>query len=159
MKSAYLLIVPLILSLSACSGHKDPQESVNHEASLPASFNFSKLGLKVISTSINQKQGTMSTLYGNDPALKAFKTSQNIQPNETLALITWRQQEDKRWFGAKIPGQLLSLEMIKTRLGMATESIIDYQYFEGSKLVLKSDTTGNAKRINYIFAQKPSVMP
>lgn len=159
MKSAYLLFPALILSLSACSGHKDPQESVNKEASLPASFNFSKLGLKVISTSLNQKQGTMSTLYGNDAALKAFKTSQNTQPDEVMALITWKQQADKRWFGAKIPGQLLSLEMLKTTRGIATESIIDYQRFEGSKLVLKKDTTGNAKSINYIFAQKPSVMP
>jgi hypothetical protein len=159
MKLAYLLFPALILSLSACSGHKDPQESVNKEASLPASFNFSKLGLKVISSSVNQKNSTMSTLYGNDLALKVAKTGSAVQPDEVLAMITWKQQEDKRWFGAKIPGQIVSLEMLKTTRGITTESIIDYQRFEGSKLALKKDTAGDAESINYIFAQKPSVMP
>ncbi|HEY0174866.1 MAG TPA: cytochrome P460 family protein [Pedobacter sp.] len=159
MKSAYLLLPALILSLSACSGHKDSEDQINKEASLPASFNFSKMGLKVITSSINQKLATMSTIYGNDLALETAKTGKSIRPGETLAMIIWKQQEDQRWFGAKIPGKIQSLEMIRTMPDAGNGTKVVYQRFEGPQLVLKSDTTGNAESIKYIFAQQPSVMP
>lgn len=156
-------ILPALFLLSACSSKTDNAELMNTEAALPAAFNLTKMGLKVITSGINPQQATMFTLYGNNKALQLLKEGRTVAADETFALITWKQQADKNWFGARIPGPLHRLEMIKTSAatnGAATgKPQISYQRFEGPHLVLNKDTTGNAERISYIFAQQPSVMP
>lgn len=159
MKSAYLFIPALIIFLSGCS-QKDNTSLINTAASLPESFNFNQMGLKVINSSTNPKKETMSTLYGNDQALAAYKGNGGTQPGEVIALVTWKQQEDDHWFGAKIPGKLLALELIKTKAGQpANHPEIVYQRFEGSKLTLNNDTAGRSKSIAYILSQQPSILP
>ncbi|MET1056119.1 MAG: hypothetical protein ABWY16_12490 [Pedobacter sp.] len=159
MKAINILLPVLILLSAACSKHPDDADLMNEDAALPASFNFSKMGLKVISSSINQTRGTMSTLYGNDLALNTTKAGNPVHAGEVLAMITWKQKEDIHWFGARIPGKVLSLEMIKTTGEQAGNIKTHYQRFEGKELVLKTDTTGNDQHIRYILAQQPSVMP
>lgn len=159
MKLSYILFAAMAAVTAACSHPADPEKLINKEASLPASFNFNKMGLKVVNSSINQQKATMSTLYGNDNALNALKAAKGVQPDEVLAFITWKQKEDEHWFGAKIPGNLQTLELIKTIKGTGLSPQVTYQKFEGNKLTLVKDTTGNAQRIKYIFEQQPSVMP
>ena len=102
----------------------------------------------------------MSTLYGNDLALKtAISGSTNYPPGENLTLVTWKQQDDDRWFGAKIPGDLLSVEVIKTIHSSTGSIATNYQRFTGKGLVSDTDTTHQQERITYIFSQKASVMP
>lgn len=159
MKSIYILFPAMALVMASCSNRTDPAKLINKEASLPESFNFNKMNLKVVNSSINQKKATMSTLYGNDNALNALKADSGIRTNEVLAFVTWKQKEDEHWFGARIPGDLQSLELIKTTKDDSGNDQITYQRFEGSKLTLRKDTIGNAQSIKYIFEQKPSVMP
>lgn len=159
MKSIYILFPAIAIVVAACSNPTDPGKLINKEASLPEAFNFNKMGLKVVNSSINQKKATMSTLYGNDHALNALKADSGIRAEEVLAFITWKQKEDEHWFGAKIPGDLQTLELIKTSKDVNGQLKVSYRRFEGSKLALSNDTTGNAQSIKYIFAQKPSVMP
>jgi hypothetical protein len=161
MKISPILFAAFVLILSAaCNNRKPAEELLNKKAAIPPSFNFSKAGLKVITSSINKKEQTMSTLYGNDLALKtAISGSTNYPPGENLTLVTWKQQDDDRWFGAKIPGDLLSVEVIKTVSSNTGNAIISYQKFSGHELTPASDTTDQQERIKYIFAQKPSVMP
>lgn len=160
MKTTHILFAASVLILSACNNRKPAEELLNKKAAIPASFNFSKAGLKVITSFINKKEKTMSTLYGNDLALKtAISGSTNFRPGENLTLVTWKQQDDDRWFGARIPGDLLSVEVIKT-ISSNTESIItNYQRFTGKELTIDTDTAHQQERISYIFSQKPSVMP
>jgi len=160
MKNSHILFAASILILSACNNRKPAEELLNKKAAIPTSFNFSKAGLKVITSSINKKEQTMSTLYGNDLALKtAISGSKSYLPGENLTLVTWKQQDDDRWFGAKIPGDLLSVEVIKT-INSSTEGIVtNYQRFAGKELVADTDTAHQQERISYIFSQKPSVMP
>src|ERR1700761_969994 len=155
MRSAYILLAFAAIMLTACTSTTNNTALVNDVASLPSSFNFGKMGFKVIASSVNKKLGTMSTLYGNEVALKTAGTGTETA-GEVFALVTWKQQADDHWFGAKIPSNLLSVEYVKT--GEAGNPV-SYQKFEGKNLVLSTDTANNQARIKYIFDQKPSVMP
>lgn len=159
MKPAYIFLPALLLLIASCSEHTDPAKLINTDASLPAAFNFSQMGLLVVSSSINQQNATMSTLYGNAKALAALKAGDGIKPDEVLAYITWKQKDDEHWFGAKIPGQLQSLELIKTAGTVPGDTKISYKRFVGAKLSQVRDTAGSAQSIQYIMTQKPSVMP
>ena len=154
----YVLFAGLALMLSACGGNTKDAELTNTKASFPASFNFPKLGLKVITSSINKKRGTMSTLYGNQLAFSNLATRNKVAPGEILALVTWKQQADQHWFGANIPGDLQSIEMIKTTPGVGSAAV-NYQRFERKDLNLNEDTLGRQARIKDIFGMKPSIMP
>ena len=155
--SVYILLAGMIILLTACTSTSNNTSLVNNDASLPESFNFSKQGLKVITSFINKKQGTMATLYGNEAVLQAAKLgSSTTTTGETFALVTWKQKADDHWFGAKIPSNLQSVEYVKTR---PSGNTVSYQKFEGKTLVLSTDTLHNQERIKYILSQKASIFP
>lgn len=155
MKKIINLLFAGSILLSSCSDKPNQVKLINDLASLPPAFNFDKLGLKVFSSSLNNKQNTMSTLYANTVALQnAIKGSKEHLPGETFALITWKTKADDHWFGANIPAELQSLELLNTR-----SMVISYKKFEGKSLNLNVDTTGQQKRISYILAQQPSILP
>lgn len=155
--SVYILFAGMVVLLAACTNPPKSTSLVNDGASLPESFNFSKAGLKVITSSVNKNQGTMATLYGNEPALQAAKSGVNTTTaGEIFALVTWKQKADDHWFGANIPGNLQSVEYVKTT---QAGNMVSYQKFEGKTLVLSKDTLHNQERIKYILGQKASVMP
>lgn len=147
-----------LLALSACSQYQGPAGQRNEAASLPPAFEFDKLGLRVLSTFVNRRQATTATLYGNDLARQAGLAG-TAQPGEVLALVTWRQQADPNWFGARIPGALQTLELLRVDPGGAGHAAATYQCFTGKDLVLKADTVHQQARITYLLAQKPAVMP
>lgn len=159
MKATIIALAGL-LALSACSQPKVPAGQLNQAASLPPSVDFSKLGLRVLSSFVNRRQGTTATLYGNDLARQAALGGTGAaQPGEVLALVTWRQQADPNWFGARIPGALQSLELLQTRAGIAGRPVVKYQCFTGKDLMLRSDTLHQQARIAYLLVQKPAVLP
>jgi predicted porin len=149
-----------LLALSACSQPQVPAGQRNEAASLPPSFNFSKLGLRALASSVNRRQATMATLYGNDLARQAALGGTGAaQPGEVLALLTWQQRADPNWFGARIPGALQSLELLRTRNAGAGQLAVNYQCFTGKNLTLRADTVHQHERITYLLAQKPAVLP
>ena len=57
----------------------------------------------------------MSTLYGNHwHCKKAKDLNKALVGGESFTLVTWKQQPDEHWFGANIPGDLQSVEVLKT---------------------------------------------
>lgn len=101
----------------------------------------------------------MSTLYGNMPALqKSIDLNKALSGGELFTLVTWKQQPDEHWFGANIPGDLQSVEVLKTDPGGGNIEI-SYRRYEGKAFVLSSDTLHNNERIRFILDQRASVMP
>ncbi len=76
-------------------------------------------------------------------------------PASAFALVTWKQQADKRWIGGNIPGDLLSVEMLKTG---SNENNSIYSRFKGAGLKADPDTSGQNARTKYILRLKPSIM-
>ena len=157
-KILYIYFAGTIL-FSACTDNIKNVQLLNDKAALPSAFKLDTMGLKVMSSFINKKLGTMSILYANPLALKnAVIGSEDHQAGEVFALITWKQQDDENWFGGKIPGYLLSAEVIKTT-STGNRTFINYKKYDGKNLVASQDTLHQQDRIKYIFDQQPSVMP
>jgi len=158
MKYAYILLAALFIV--SCSNKMKDAGTLNKTASLPAAFNFNKQGWKVITSFINRQQATMSTLYGNEVAFKYATTgaSGSYPPGAALALVTWKQQEDKRWYGASIPDKLQTLELVNTTVANGNDTTATYRQYEGAALA-PAPPADSLNRIRYILGQKASVLP
>ena len=155
-KLIYLIISVLIIP--GCTRNDSKIQLVNTKASLPASFNFDRMGLKVMSSFINKKSATTSVLYANPIALQnAIKGNHRYLTGEVMALVTWSQQADCHWFGARIPAGLQSVEVV---IVSDVQSLnVNYKKYGGKYLLADPDTSNRQDRINFILNQQPSVMP
>lgn len=163
MKNATLFFCCFILTIfSACSDNKIPSDLLNGPAAIPASFGFDEKGFKVLNSLFNEKEGTVSMVYGNEKAKSAaIHISSDHLAGTGMALVTWKMAADKHWFGAHIPGELLSVETIRfdsLPQGQPLREI--YTRYAGKDLVKQADTA-NGERMNYIneLAIRPAVMP
>lgn len=136
-----LLIVGALALFTGCDAKKPAREEVlNVGAAIPGSLPYQPLRWPVITQFVDPATHTMATLYGNEPASKAAQYAaahpaesllQIESPTPTdgsplpgalpnvayptgsvLALVTWVQREDPHWFGARIPGNVQSVEFV-----------------------------------------------
>jgi cytochrome c2 len=84
------------LFANECVNCHRPQKDEDFVFTKPVAFDDSHL--KMMASFINRKSGTMSVLYAK---------------GNTQTLVTWKQQSDENWFGAKVPGKLQSMKLIK----------------------------------------------
>jgi Cytochrome P460 len=154
----------LLLSMYACSS-PNPATSpkLNDEATLRGELPTNPLQWKVISMMINRAESTMSTLYGNDVAVEYVRTNPkgDYPAGSQLALVTWTQQEDPRWFGAKIPASVKSVEFVTVEKPVDGHSIFAYKKFEGKPLKEMSQPASKDLdgRISFIASQRAAVLP
>jgi len=130
---------------------------LNRTASLAGPLPFDPFPWKVISTGVNSHEGTMTTLYGNDSALRFARSSpSNTYPDgAALALVTWFRQPDGRWFGARIPGRVKSVEFVTVAANSRS-----YLEFAGSPPERTgADSSRAASRTEYILGLRAAVMP
>jgi hypothetical protein len=160
-----LLMVPLFsFVLFGCSAN-EPKISAesNQAASLTGDLPENPLQWRVISSSIDPAASTMSTLYGNDTAIGYARTNaQHDYPaGAVLALVTWTQTEDLRWFGAKLPAQAKSVEFVTVAQTTPVQRSYFYQKFEGTPLKQSSTEQGTTptERAVYLLSQRAAVMP
>jgi hypothetical protein len=93
-------------------------------------------------------------LYGNKAGEYLLQSNDRSQlPNVALTLVTWRQQDDPHWFGARIPGNLLTVESVTTDKKLNDN--FHYSKFTGKSLTIMRDTAGQSARIEFILAHKP----
>jgi hypothetical protein len=109
---------------------------------------------RVITSAVNPQDSTMSTLFGNDSAVEYARThSQHDYPaGSTLALVTWTEREDPRWFGAKIPGAVKSIELVKVSLDAQHRPVVSYQD-------VGKNVPAQQGRASYLLSQRAAVMP
>lgn len=164
----------LALSMLGCSD-RGPIVSaeINQSASLAGEFAAAlpanPLRWNVITSEINQRccrtasNSAMSTLYGNELAVAyARANSQHDYPGgSVLSMVHWTQREDPSWFGAKIPGQVISVEFLTVRKGTDGKPSYLYEAYGGAplkKLASPEGLTPN-DRPAYLLSQRAAVMP
>jgi hypothetical protein len=153
-----LLCGTLALSLVAGCKHEAPDsELFNTGTALPEDLPVQPWQWKVITSSIDPTQQTMSTLFGNDIAIASARTGAHTEypAGSVLALVTWTQQEDRHWFGARIPKAYKFMEVVKLTANPDGKTVSSYERFEGSGISVGVD----AERKESILAQRAAVMP
>jgi hypothetical protein len=125
---------------------------------------------KIITAAVDTSSKTMATLYGNDVAVRFARSnaSHDYPVNATIALVTWTQRDDPRYFGAKIPDRLQSIEYVFVRqtndAASAAASVAkqySYQKFEGSPLIKNATEEGKtpSPRAAVLLGQRAAVLP
>jgi hypothetical protein len=164
MKTISILSAVLSLSILGCSaGNVRVATKVNEGASLAGELPSNPLQGKVITSWVDPKASTMSTLFGNDVAVQYARTNAKAAypTGSVVSLVTWNQEEDARWFGGRIPASPRSVEFV--RVGAAPDHRASYSYerFEGAPLKKVATEEGVApnERAAYLLSQRAAVMP
>ncbi len=157
-KIVSVIAVGLLLSLNGCS-RENPRVTTrrNQAASLAGDLSFNPLQGGVITSWLDKRNSTMSTLFGNDAAVRYARANggRDFPAGSIISLVTWKQQEDERWFGGKIPAAAQSVEIVA--VGMPP-SLYSYRKYEGTPLQLVTQAPA-AGRAVYLLSQRAAVMP
>ncbi len=110
-----------------------------------------------ITSSIQPKDSTMSTLYGNEIAFDYAKQhSDSKYPKDAILYeVTWKQKPDELWFGGNIPKEIYSVEKITFDNDNSF-----YERFEGNPLKkIQIKEVEEKLRKDFIINQKMAVSP
>jgi hypothetical protein len=166
-----LVVVTMIFALGlGCAGDKPKiSATLNQGAALVGQLPANPLSWRIITSELNAADSTMSTLYGNDLATNYARTSaqRDYPAGSILALVTWTEREDDRWFGAKIPGQVRSVEFVFVGTSGDTPATSiksthpRYEKYEGSplKLSVSHQVFRPGDRGTYLLSRRAAVMP
>lgn len=151
------IILPLLFfCIYACNA--DKVSLINQDASIEMTDAFPENPLleKVFTSSINIKDSSMSTLYGNRQAwdYAIAQRDAHYPAGAVLYQVTWKQQPDPVWFGADIPGAIKFVE----RVVYINDHEPVYELYEGNPLK-KSRSVVDSSRLAFITAQRPAVSP
>ena len=163
MNRSYLLFPALLVVLANCSVSRSTSVvTPDQRARLNGELDMNPLQWRVITCGTNPRESTMATLFGNDVAVQySRRHGEGDYPSGSmLALVTWQQQEDSRWFGARMPAQTKTVEMLVVSSSAGGQPAYSYQEYEGSPLLktTSGETRANA-RVAYLLSQRAAVMP
>jgi hypothetical protein len=137
--------------------------TLNESASLSGDLPVNPLKWKIITSMVDKKNSTMSTLYGNDVAVEYARTNaQRAYPEGSrLALVTWTEADDQRWFGAKIPGGVKAVEFVFVKLNREGRVSYTYQKYEGSPLKMTSleQSFTRPREADILLSKRAAVLP
>lgn len=164
-KRLYLLIILFCsVSIFGCSGHSPAlAPTLSQNAELVGDLPANPLQWKIITSAIDKPDSTMSTLYGNDVAVDYARThsQRDYPPGSMLSLVIWTQREDPRWFGAKIPDRVNSVEFVT--VGATPDGHISYSYASYGGAPLKKASAEQSATPNdrtlYLLTQRAAVLP
>lgn len=156
----------IIIGITICSALASCNEKVsrfNMSASVPvnAKLKDNPLVGNVITSFINVSENSMATLYGNDIAYNYAGTHTDINYPEgaVLYLVTWKQEDDPNWFGAKIPGKLLRIEKVAFQLYSGNTQVSYNMYAGDSLLPVKYIKEKEEENIYRILSKRMAVTP
>jgi hypothetical protein len=134
----------------------------NGLATLAGDIDVDPLQWNVITCGSDPRESTMSTLFGNDIAVQYSRThaEATYPAGAVLSLVTWHQQNDGNWFGAKMPAETKSMELVTVSASGDGNTSYGYKRYQGSPLKRVTPSEGQAdERIAYIRSQRAAVMP
>jgi hypothetical protein len=136
---------------------------IQYHAALTGDLPYNPLEWKMISSSLNDRDSTMSTLFGNDLAVDYVRANvqQKYPAGSALALVTWARQEDPHWFGARIPAMPKSVEFLSVKPSGDNRLSFSYRKFEGAPLAQTSAEEGAPpdERGAFLLGLRAAVMP
>jgi hypothetical protein len=163
-----LIVLVLMPGMVGCSADQPKVSAeINQQASVAGEFAAAlpanPLQWKVITSEISKMDSTMSTLYGNDLAVQYARrhTQTGYPAGSVLSMVTWSQQEDPRWFGARIPAAVKSVEFVDIEATPDGRPSYSYQNFEGTPLkrLLDLSAQSSSERTAYLLSQRAALMP
>ena len=154
-------VLALTLGLAACS-RPNPRvvTAVNETAALVGDIPVNPLQWRVITSGVDPRGSTMFTLFGNDAAVQQARRGQIVgyPAGSRLALVTWQQQEDVRWFGGQVPGQVRSMELIDVQTAPGGHRLNLYRVYQGLPLKEAANPQMD-RRTSWILSLRAAVMP
>ncbi len=108
----------LLLCLCGCRRQMAEDQLYDLPAALDKGLPYPVLQWTAIATEVDRSSGSMTTLFGDDAAVKAARAGVAYPAGAVLGLVTWREGEDPHWFGARIPGQPVSVEFVVAGRGV-----------------------------------------
>jgi len=164
VKTFHVLAAPLLLMLIGCS---QPNARVitrfNRDAEVSGELPYDPSQWEVIASTLNHNNHTLATVLGNDRAIAyARKNATHAYPaGSVLCVITWSQEEDPRWFGGNIPGDVRSIEFLEVQSSQDHGGTYLYALYGGSPLrkLASTEEKSPTGRAAYIVVQRAAVMP
>jgi hypothetical protein len=164
VKTFHVLAAPLLLMLIGCS---QPNARVitrfNRDAEVSGELPYNPFQWEVIASTLNHNNHTLATILGNDRAIAyARKNATHAYPaGSVLCVITWSQEEDPRWFGGNIPGDVRSVEFLEVQSSQDHGGTYLYTLYDGSPLrkLASTEEKSPTGRAAYIVGQRAAVMP
>jgi hypothetical protein len=137
--------------------------TLNQGAALVGELPMNPLAWSVITSSVDPGDGTMGTLYGNDVAVAYARThsQQDYPAGSVVSFVRWTPMEDPRWFGAKIPGQVKSVEFVIAGAAATGAPQYTYEAYTGDPLKkAPAQQFGTPpERIAYLLSSRAAVLP
>jgi hypothetical protein len=159
----HLWIIAMFLSLAGCtSGRSRVFVQFNDEAPLTGELPVNPLQWGVITCGTDPGESTMSTLFGNDMAVRYSRVegSGEYPPGSVLSLVTWRQQDDPRWFGARMPARVKSVEFVEFTNSEDDHRGVRYRFYSGYPLKeARNLAAGTDARVAQLVSLRAAVMP
>jgi hypothetical protein len=153
-----IALMGLVLLVGCTRENPRVVTTLNSDAALTGELPLNPMQGKVITSWVDKQSSTMTTVFGNEVAVRYARTNQEAKypAGSVLSVVTWNQQEDPRWFGGNIPAKAKSVEFVSVDAN-------DYRYqrYEGSplkKVAAEQGPTPN-DRTAYLLSQRAAVMP
>ncbi len=158
-----VLAATLLLLVVGCS-QPNPrvQTRFNRDAERSGGLPYNPLKWQVIAATLNHRDHTASTVFGNDQAITYVRrnVSHDYPAGSVISAITWDQQEDPRWFGGNILGKVRLVEFLEVEPDRAHGRTYQYSIYGGVPLrKLSSREEGSPTgRSAYLLEQRAAVM-
>jgi hypothetical protein len=163
MRAPVLLATASLLAMAGCQATNSRLVTkLNTDAAIASNIPMNPLNWRVITSGVDRKNSTMFTVFGNAAAVQYARTNAGLDypAGSAIALATWHQQEDSRWFGAKIPARVMSVEFVDVRRPLNDGPSSLYRVYEGSPLKETTDSKRQTEqRAAYILSLRAAVMP
>jgi hypothetical protein len=164
VKIIQVVAAAALLMLIGCSAPNERVKTrLNRDAEVSGELPYNPLQWEVIASTLNYNDHTLAAVLGNDQAISyARKNASHEYPaGSVLSVITWSQEEDPRWFGGTIPGNVRSVEFVEVRSGPDRGGTYRYTLYGGLPLreLASTEEKSPTGRAAYIVGQRAAVMP